>query len=223
MGVAKGVPCSVVPPTSCSDLIGASATQTGFGHNMKGGPPIKSSGDDPAYSSCSDLIGAYTTQIGFGHNTKEVLRSSRRTTGTKFVMLLPDRSIHYANRLWTQHKGGPPIKSEGDEWGEDGGRRLARGGGRRRILPSLFPRPKAVSTPRSVLPRLKPCRLFPVLRTFPYAGTWHLFPFPPLHAVPSWFPLSLVPSPKTPPDCRFPAVLVKYPHEPQIRGRRFRP
>ena len=70
-----------------------------------------------------------------------------------------------------------PIKSEHD--------------GRGRIV-ALLPRPKAVSTPGSVLPRLKPCRFFPKLSTFTYAGTWRRFPFPPL-AVLYWFPLSLVP------------------------------
>ena len=71
-GIDRGMRCdyrfgeegATIPFPSCSDLIGASHPANWFWIQHGGGPPIKSSGDDPAYSSCSDLFGASITQTG---------------------------------------------------------------------------------------------------------------------------------------------------------------
>ena len=75
-----------------------------------------SSGDDTAPPSCSDLIGASIPLTGFGYATQ--MRPSDHVVGRRSrssVMLRLVRSIHYANRLLSQHGGDPPIKSEGDD------------------------------------------------------------------------------------------------------------
>jgi len=93
------------------------------------GPPIRSDGDDPGLfrhaPTCSEHL---IPQTGFGRNTNEALRSSRRAT----IRPLPSCSdligaSHPASRLWIQHGGGPPIKSEGDEPASSVMLRLDRG------------------------------------------------------------------------------------------------
>ena len=112
---------------SCSDLIGASTTQTGFGYNAE--EALRSSRratDSLPYPSCSDLIGASTTQIGFGYNAEEALRLPDqvgvRSEGDGFtplsVMLRLDWSIRYANR---RGRCGGGTTAEGEAENAEGG------------------------------------------------------------------------------------------------------
>ena len=154
-------------------------------------------------TSCSDLIGASIPQTGFCRNTGEALRSSRRAT-----------IIHYANQRGrcvggSHRRGGSGKRRRRLERRGDFPFLPRPHPQRATTVKAVSPFSNAshvylrwnVATvslrtascgalliPRSVLPRLKPCRLFPVLRTFTYAGTPHRFPCPPLHAVRCWFP-----------------------------------